>query len=84
MIGGACFCAAVVAFFIKVYLRVVIIFFFFNKNLGFRRRISFIYLNIIHFIFDGRGCGGVVYSLKLQGVSANWETAQSFLDYTAY
>ena len=52
MIGGACFCAAVVAFFIKVYLRVI---FFFNKNLGFKRRISFIYLKIILFIFDGRG-----------------------------
>ena len=26
MIGGACFCAAVVAFFIKVYLRVIFFF----------------------------------------------------------
>ena len=39
-------------FFIKVYLRVL---FFLNKNLGFKRRISFIYWNIIHFIFNGRG-----------------------------
>ena len=55
LIGGACFCAAVffffLFFFIKVYLRVVFL------NLGFKRRTtcSYVYLNIIHFIFDGRG-----------------------------
>ena len=53
MIGGACFCAAVVAFLSKYTY--VLFFFFFYKNLGFKRRFSFIYLKIILFIFDGRG-----------------------------